>query len=59
MIFEDSFTVKAPIDRVWAFLRDPQRVAQCIPGTEKIEIIDDTHYHVVAGAPPTDQKISL
>ena len=50
MIFEDSFTVKAPIDTVWAFLRDPQQVAQCIPGTEKIEVIDDTHYHVVAGA---------
>jgi carbon monoxide dehydrogenase subunit G len=50
MTFEDSFTVKAPIDKVWAFLRDPQQVAQCIPGTEKIEVIDDTHYHVVAGA---------
>ena len=50
MIFEDSFMVKAPIDKVWAFLRDPQQVAQCIPGTEKIEVIDDTHYHVVAGA---------
>jgi carbon monoxide dehydrogenase subunit G len=50
MIFEDRFTVKAPIDTVWAFLRDPQQVAQCIPGTEKIEVIDDTHYHVVAGA---------
>ena len=50
MIFEDSFTVKAPIDTVWAFLRDPRQVARCIPGTEKIEVIDDTHYHVVAGA---------
>lgn len=50
MIFEDSFTVKAPIEKVWAFLLDPQQVAQCIPGTEKIEVIDDTHYHVVAGA---------
>ena len=50
MIFEDRFTVKAPIDTVWAFLRDPHQVAQCIPGTEKIEVIDDTHYHVVAGA---------
>jgi len=50
MTFEDRFTVKAPIDTVWAFLRDPQQVAQCIPGTEKIEVVDDTHYHVVAGA---------
>ena len=50
MIFEDRFTVRAPVADVWAFLRDPQRVASCIPGTERIEVIDDRHYHVVAGA---------
>ena len=50
MIFEDRFTVRAPVDKVWAFLRDPQQVAQCIPGTESIEVIDDRHYRVVAGA---------
>ena len=50
MIFEDRFTVQAPVGEVWAFLRDPQRVGQCIPGTERIDVIDDRHYHVVAGA---------
>jgi carbon monoxide dehydrogenase subunit G len=50
MIFEDRFTVRAPVEKVWAFLRDPQQVAQCIPGTESIDVIDDRHYHVVAGA---------
>lgn len=50
MIFEDRFTVQASVTEVWAFLRDPQRVAECIPGTERIEVIDDRHYHVVAGA---------
>jgi carbon monoxide dehydrogenase subunit G len=50
VIFEDRFTVKAPVEKVWAFVRDPQQVAQCIPGTERIEVIDDTHYRVVAGA---------
>jgi uncharacterized protein len=35
---------------VWAFLRDAEQVAQCIPGTERIEVVDDRHYHVVAGA---------
>ena len=50
MIFADRFTVRAPVDKVWAFLRDPQQVAQCIPGAERIEVIDDRHYHVVAGA---------
>ena len=50
MIFEDRFTVKAPIETVWAFLRDPAAVGPCVPGTERIDVIDDTHYHVVAGA---------
>ena len=50
MIFEDRFTVRAPLEKVWAFLRDPQQVAQCIPGAERIDVIDDRHYHVVAGA---------
>ena len=50
MIFEERFTVKAPVDRVWAFVRDPQQVGRCIPGTERVDVVDDTHYHVVAGA---------
>jgi uncharacterized protein len=50
MIFEDRFTVQAPIESVWAFLRDPERVGACIPGTERIDVVDDRHYHVVAGA---------
>jgi carbon monoxide dehydrogenase subunit G len=50
MIFQDRFIVKAPIETVWAFLRDPQQVGPCIPGTERIDLVDDTHYHVVAGA---------
>jgi uncharacterized protein len=50
MLFADRFTVQAPVAKVWAFLRDPQQVAQCIPGAESIEVIDDRHYRVVAGA---------
>jgi carbon monoxide dehydrogenase subunit G len=50
VIFEDRFTIHAPVEKVWAFLRDPQRVGQCIPGTERVDVVDDTHYHVVAGA---------
>jgi carbon monoxide dehydrogenase subunit G len=50
VIFEDGFTVRAPIERVWAFLRDAERVAPCVPGMERIEVIDDRRYRVVAGA---------
>lgn len=59
MIFEDRFTVRAPVERVWAFLRDPQQVGQCIPGTERIEVIDDRHYHVVAGAKVSFLSVSF
>lgn len=50
MRFEDRFVVRAPIGKVWAFLRNPTEVAQCVPGTEKVEVIDGQHYHVIAGA---------
>jgi carbon monoxide dehydrogenase subunit G len=50
MIFEDRFLVRAPVEKVWAFLRDPQQVALCIPGTEAVDVVDDTHYRVIAGA---------
>ena len=50
MIFEDQFTVLAPVERVWSFLRDAERVASCIPGMERIEVIDDRRYHVVTSA---------
>ena len=50
MTFEDEFAVSAPVDRVWAFVRDPDQVAPCIPGAERVETIDDTHYRVTAGA---------
>lgn len=50
MTFEDTFVVKAPIGKVWAFLRNPSEMARCVPGTEKIDVIDERHYHLIAGA---------
>jgi carbon monoxide dehydrogenase subunit G len=44
MKVEDSFTVAAPPDRVWAFLTDPARMMPCVPGCESIEAVDATHY---------------
>jgi carbon monoxide dehydrogenase subunit G len=34
MKLEQSFTVKAPIEQVWAALVDVERVAPCLPGAE-------------------------
>ncbi|HEY4689923.1 MAG TPA: SRPBCC domain-containing protein, partial [Anaerolineae bacterium] len=40
----DSFVVRAPLEGVWAFLFDLERMGQCVPGVESIERVDDTHY---------------
>ena len=44
MRFEGTVDIRAPRDRVWAFLMDPEKVGPCGPGVEKIEIIDETHF---------------
>ena len=41
MQIENAFTVPAPIDHVWAYLLDVERVAPCMPGGELTEIVDD------------------
>jgi carbon monoxide dehydrogenase subunit G len=41
---EERFVIAAPIDRVWAFIRDPERVAPCIPGCESVEGISADSY---------------
>jgi carbon monoxide dehydrogenase subunit G len=38
---ENEFTVPAPVDRVWAYLLDVERVALCMPGAELTETVDD------------------
>ncbi len=48
MKFEGTVDIKAPRERVWAFLMDPNRVGPCGPGVESVEVIDDTHYKAKA-----------
>ena len=42
--FEQSFVVKAPAGRVWAYLTDPYRVVTALPGAAVTEKVDDTTY---------------
>ena len=39
MHFEGSVNIKAPRAEVWEFLTDPNKVAQCAPGVETVEIL--------------------
>jgi carbon monoxide dehydrogenase subunit G len=41
MKIDDEFEIRAPIDRLWAYLLDVERVAPCMPGAELTETVDD------------------
>src|ERR1700726_1598329 len=46
MIFEKSAVVKAPVDRIWAMLLDPNVMGACVPGVETIEVVSNSEYLV-------------
>lgn len=41
MLIEDRFTVRTPVDRLWAFIQDVEQIAPCMPGAELTEVVDD------------------
>jgi uncharacterized protein len=41
VLIEDQFEVRAPVDQVWEYLLDVERVAPCMPGAELTEVVDD------------------
>ncbi len=48
MNFSGSVEIRAPRDRVWAFVMDPNQVGRCGPGVESIEVVDATHFKATA-----------
>ena len=44
MLIEERFRVKAPIQRVWGFMLDPEKIGPCVPGCEKIQVVGDSVY---------------
>lgn len=48
MKFSGTVPIKAPRERVWAFVIDPDQVGQCGPGVATIETVDPTHFKVTA-----------
>jgi uncharacterized protein len=41
---EKSFDVQEPVEKVWAFLSDPRKVATCVPGAQITELVDEKTY---------------
>jgi carbon monoxide dehydrogenase subunit G len=41
---KQTFSVNAPVERVWRFLTNPREVAQCLPGAEIIEALSEREF---------------
>lgn len=42
MQIENEFTVATPVDQLWSYLLDVERIAPCMPGAELTEIVDES-----------------
>jgi carbon monoxide dehydrogenase subunit G len=47
MLLEGKFTLKAPVQKIWDTLLEPETLLSCIPGAEKIERIDEKTFDCV------------
>jgi carbon monoxide dehydrogenase subunit G len=61
MHFEGTADIGAPLERVWAFVTDPERVSRCGPDVQRVDVIDPTHFKVVtrAGVGPIRTTFAL
>lgn len=41
---EERFEVQAPVEKVWKYMIDPERVVHCLPGAELLEVQDDQSF---------------
>lgn len=44
MHFTGTQQIKAPVAKVWAFVLDPNKVAECAPGFKSMEILGPDHF---------------
>ncbi|MCX8021785.1 MAG: SRPBCC domain-containing protein [Syntrophorhabdaceae bacterium] len=47
MIIEGSFTVEAPIEKLFDFMLKPESIMTCVPGTESVRVIDENSYECI------------
>jgi len=45
--FEGTVTIQAPRAEVWAYLTDPEKVGQCAPGVESVEVESDRKFRAI------------
>jgi carbon monoxide dehydrogenase subunit G len=44
MDLHNDFDVAAPVDEVWAYMLDVEKIAPCMPGAELTEVVDDKNW---------------
>ena len=49
MQVQETFEVAAPLEAVWAFFEQVERVAHCVPGVKRVEVRGPGRYAIVAG----------
>lgn len=59
MLIEGKFTVKAPIQKLWNMLLEPETLGACLPGAEKIEKIDEKTYDAIVKQKVGPIKVKL
>jgi hypothetical protein len=59
MFIEGQFELKAPIDKVWAAILEPETLAGCMPGAEKVEKIDEKTYDAIVKQKVGPIKVKL
>jgi hypothetical protein len=48
MQIEETFGVDAPVEAVWGFFEDVERVARCVPGVQSVDVLGPDRYRIVA-----------
>jgi carbon monoxide dehydrogenase subunit G len=59
MIIEGKLTVRAPIQKLWDMLLDPETLGSCLPGAKKIEKIDAKTYDAMVQQKVGPIKVTL
>lgn len=61
MEFSGTQTIAAPIEKVWAYLMDVNKVATCVPGFQSLEELGSEHWKALisVGVGPVKAKFTL
>lgn len=61
MEFSGTQTIGAPIEKVWSYLLDVNKVATCAPGFQSLEEVEPEHWKAVisVGVGPVKAKFNL